>query len=126
MPELGRWIDQFQNPKLVTFGGDHAYLAYAWEKVIMPRIPPPFGHIGIDLKGMMMAATGCSFEDTRQQRWRKAYPELTRLDLPHTHKALDDAREQAFLFDELQKKLDLQRRTLWFLENKSKRHQGLT
>jgi hypothetical protein len=57
--------------------------------------PSPFGFVCLDLKSYAMAKLGTQFRDTSKKtmpkEWFKGLP-------PHTHKAVDDAREQGLLF----------------------------
>jgi hypothetical protein len=54
----------------------------------------PFSHAALDLKSFAMALLGTDFRETAKRRMPKAWFG----DLPHTHKALDDALEQGILF----------------------------
>lgn len=57
----------------------------------------PFGHGAIDIKALYLGRHLDDVDrwaDTSRLHMRERYP----VDLPHTHTALDDAREQAVLF----------------------------
>ena len=54
----------------------------------------PFSFSALDIKTFAMAALGTSFRDTTKKRMPKQWFD----DLPHTHRALDDAIEQGALF----------------------------
>lgn len=54
----------------------------------------PFGFAGLDIKSYAMALSGLAFRDTTR-RW---LPSRLFDDMPHTHVALDDAKEQGTLF----------------------------
>ena len=54
----------------------------------------PFGIGGIDIKSFYMGMSGCLWEDTRSSH----IPAKFKGRLPHTHNALDDAKEQAEMF----------------------------
>ena len=54
----------------------------------------PFGIGGIDIKSFYMGMSGCSWEDTRSSH----IPAKFKGRSPHTHNALDDAKEQAEMF----------------------------
>lgn len=58
----------------------------------------PFGHSAIDMKSFYMGRYRTGWRDTTKSRIAKTYPHLTSGIGPHTHNALDDAREQAKLF----------------------------
>ena len=54
----------------------------------------PFSHSALDMKTLAMALLKCPYRDaTKRQMPRRWFD-----DLPHTHKALDDAIEQGALF----------------------------
>ena len=55
----------------------------------------PFGWVALDIKTFAMAMLGTDFHDTVKSRMP---PRWFDADLPHTHKALDDAIEQGALF----------------------------
>lgn len=58
----------------------------------------PFGVTGggIDLRSFWMGRTGCEWTDSRKDRIKQ---ELNVQGFPHTHNALDDARELAAVFE---------------------------
>src|SRR5947209_16376309 len=55
----------------------------------------PFGIGGIDIKSFYMGMSGCSWEDTRSSQ----IPATFKGPSHHTHNALDDAKEQAEMFE---------------------------
>lgn len=55
----------------------------------------PFGIGGIDIKSYYMGIAGCAWEDTRSSRIPAEFKGNSR----HTHNALDDAVEQAEMFE---------------------------
>jgi hypothetical protein len=57
----------------------------------------PFGINGIDMKSYFMGMDSCKWRDAAKRRMRRR----TGVKLPHTHNALDDAREQAAIFGQL-------------------------
>lgn len=57
----------------------------------------PFGIGGIDIKAFYMGMSGCSWEDTRSSH----IPAKFKGGSPHTHNALDDAKEQAEMFERM-------------------------
>lgn len=63
----------------------------------------PFSISGLDLKAYYMGMMGESWTNTSKRKITKQFPTT----LPHTHNALDDAREQAQLFEKM---LEHQRR----------------
>jgi hypothetical protein len=54
----------------------------------------PFSFSALDIKTFAMATLGTSYRETAKKRMPKHWFD----DLPHTHKALDDAIEQGALF----------------------------
>jgi DNA polymerase III epsilon subunit-like protein len=58
----------------------------------------PFGIGGIDIKSYYMGLSGGSWQDTRSSRIPKAFKDSARR---HTHNALDDAIEQADMFQRM-------------------------
>jgi ribonuclease T len=60
----------------------------------------PFGFGGIDIKSYYMGMTGCAWEDTRSSRIDSKLKGSS----PHTHNALDDAVEQAQMFQRMMNK----------------------
>jgi hypothetical protein len=54
----------------------------------------PFSHAALDMKSFAMALLGTDFRGTAKRTMPKEWFE----DMPHTHKALDDAIEQGALF----------------------------
>jgi hypothetical protein len=61
----------------------------------------PFGIGSIDIKSYYMGGSGCTWEDTRSIR---IPAEFKGSSLRHTHDALDDAMEQAELFQRIREK----------------------
>jgi hypothetical protein len=54
----------------------------------------PFGHSALDIKTYTMALLGTAYYDATKRNMPKAWFDP----LPHTHIALDDAKEQGALF----------------------------
>jgi hypothetical protein len=54
----------------------------------------PFSHSALDMKTLAMALMKCDYRDSTKRRMPHRWFD----DLPHTHKALDDAIEQGALF----------------------------
>ena len=61
----------------------------------------PFGIGGIDIKSYYMGLSGVAWEDTRSSRIPKEFKDSSR---QHTHNALDDAIEQAGIFQRMRQK----------------------
>ena len=61
----------------------------------------PFGHSSLDVKSFYLGRCGGTWAGTAKRSIAKQHPELLEGLGPHTHHALDDAREQAELFRRL-------------------------
>ena len=59
----------------------------------------PFGISGLDIKAYFMGKHNISWSETVKKKVSSLYPSKT----PHTHNALDDAIEQAEIFDKMLK-----------------------
>jgi hypothetical protein len=57
----------------------------------------PFGHSALDMKSLYMGKYGTDWRDTSKRAIARTRPQLLEGLGPHTHNALDDAREQAEL-----------------------------
>jgi DNA polymerase III epsilon subunit-like protein len=97
MERLAAWLERVvppgSRPVFVGFNApfDWMFVAdYAWRHLGRN----PFGISALDLKALYMGRhldTVEHWADTSKHHVRRRYP----VDLPHTHRALDDAREQA-------------------------------
>lgn len=58
----------------------------------------PFGHSSLDIKSYYMGRFATAWGDTAKGKIARQRPELLKDLGPHTHNALDDAKEQAELF----------------------------
>ncbi|MGC2236399.1 MAG: 3'-5' exonuclease [Pyrinomonadaceae bacterium] len=61
----------------------------------------PFGFGGVDIKSFYMGLSGCSWKDSRSSR----IPDDFKGQAAHTHNALDDALEQAGMFEKMLTKI---------------------
>lgn len=61
----------------------------------------PFGFGGVDIKSFYMGISGCSWKDSRSSR----IPDKFKGKSIHTHNALDDALEQAEMFEKMLDKI---------------------
>jgi len=97
MVELAAWLERVvpagARPVFVGFNApfDWMFVAdYSWRHLGRN----PFGMSALDLKALYLGrhlGEGTTWADTSSDQVRARYP----VDLPHTHGALDDAREQA-------------------------------
>ena len=103
MYELNRWLKQFNRPVFVGFpvAFDFAFVHWYWWYVIKQE--PPFSHSGLDGKTLAMLLLKSGYREAGKRLLKKAIPK--RSDLPHTHFGLDDAREQAVLFEQIMERL---------------------
>lgn len=58
----------------------------------------PFGHSSLDIKSFYMGRYGTTWAETGKRHIARRHPQLLAGLGPHTHHALDDAREQGELF----------------------------
>lgn len=105
MYEFRVWLEQFKAPVLIshpiTF--DFSFINYYWWYVF--RSEPPFGWGGCDIKTLGMTVMKSKFRASTKRVMAKKLPECFQRGMPHTHRGVDDAREQAFLFTKLMEKL---------------------
>ncbi|MFJ9839831.1 exonuclease [Kitasatospora sp. NPDC101155] len=103
--EFGRWVERVRTgpqgrryrPVMVAYPAVYDWQFLYWYLMRFTGASP-FGHSGcLDLKTLYAARAGVPFAGIGK---RSMPPELLP-DLPHTHHALDDAREQAVLFANL-------------------------
>lgn len=108
MRECGAWVSARANgrtPVLVAYplGFDWSFLHYYFTIFAGES---PFGHSrGFDLKTAVALESGVPVGGAGRSR----LPEGLRSDRPHTHKALDDAREQAEILARLFQRRDARR-----------------
>jgi hypothetical protein len=100
MRELTEWISEVaagRKPVFVGFNATFDWMFVHWYLVHFVGANP-FGISGLDIKAYYMAALGKTrWSDTAKKNIEVQF----RSTLPHTHNALDDAREQAELFAKL-------------------------
>lgn len=98
------WVSQFRRPIITAFptSFDFPFLKYYWNKWITTN-NPPFSHGAMDIKSYAAGVLGVPYWKTTKKELKKKFPSGFRADLRHTHRALDDAREQAYLIEQLMK-----------------------
>lgn len=97
MRKFEKWLSQFYHPTFVGFPVvfDYGWINYAFRTERENR--NPFGINGIDIKTYYMAKFNCEYSETTKKKMsiKSSYK--------HTHNALDDAIEQADIFNQLRK-----------------------
>ncbi len=94
MARYRRWLaDLSGTPVFVAYPAtfDFAFVSYYLMRFSGDN---PFGFAGLDIRSYAMALSGLAFSETT----RRQLPARLFDDLPHTHIALDDAKEQGTLF----------------------------
>jgi DNA polymerase III alpha subunit (gram-positive type) len=98
---FGQWIRTFPGrPVLVAYPAGFDFMWTQWYLVNFTA-RSPFRDSAIDIKTLAMLKLGTAYSQVQKH----ALPPEWTEGLPHTHIALDDAREQAALFRELMKYL---------------------
>lgn len=101
MARFEKWIIQVSDggrPVFVAFNATFDWMFVHWYFVtFLGR--NPFGVSGLDIKAYAMGKHRLEWGETVKKNIKKLYP----TNQPHTHNALDDAREQAELFGEMLK-----------------------
>ncbi len=102
MREFAEWLDEVcgtRRPVFVAFNATFDWMWMHWYFIkYLGR--DPFGISGLDVKAYAMGALGYARWGQTVKR-ELARDARLRTGLPHTHHALDDAREQAALFAKL-------------------------
>ena len=91
------WIEQIRENRQPVFAAfnatfDWSFVNWYFQTYLQHN---PFGYAGLDIKSYYMGLKGCSWADTRLSRIAKEYKTIS----PHTHNALDDAIQQAEMFE---------------------------
>lgn len=99
---LEQWIIHVSDggrPVFVAFNATFDWMFVHWYFVTyLGR--DPFGISGLDIKAYAMGKHRLTWGETVKKNVKKLYP----TNQPHTHNALDDAREQAELFAQMLKR----------------------
>jgi DNA polymerase III epsilon subunit-like protein len=99
MRKFGDWIGGIAEGRVPIFIGFN--LGFDWSFVnyyfIIYAGSNPFGVSGIDAESVWLGKTGCDWSDTSMTKIKRAL----HLDIAHTHNALDDAKEQAVIFERM-------------------------
>ncbi len=94
MPEYVKWLKALPG-KPVFVGYPAAYdFRFVYWYLIRFAGESPFSHSALDIKSYAMAVLGTGYRQTSKKTMQAAWFDK----LPHTHVALDDAKEQGALF----------------------------
>ena len=100
MEKFAEWVNKHQRPVFVGFplAFDMAFVHQYFLKYLGND---PFGRTsaGLDMKTYAMAKLDCDMRDTTKKKLK----EIFTWEGTHSHNALDDAIEQAYLFEEIKK-----------------------
>ena len=94
MPEYLTWLKALTGtPIFVSYPAAFDFMFVQWYLVRFTG-ESPFAHAAIDIRTYAMALLGAGYQASGKRRMPKEWFD----DLPHTHVALDDAKEQGALF----------------------------
>ena len=96
------WIDTIAGDAKPVFVGFNATFDWAFVNFYFQEHlgENPFGIAGIDIKAFYMGLSGCAWEDTKSSKIPSELKGKSR----HTHNALDDAIEQAEMFQRMRER----------------------
>jgi ribonuclease T len=101
MHDFGDWVRAAcgidRNPVFVGFNAAFDWGFVNWYFMRYGNTLNPFGVSPLDIKSYYAGLSGCDWEDTRSSR----IPERFKPSRQHTHNALDDAIEQAEMFQRM-------------------------
>ena len=102
MMAFREWTDAIAgeaNPVFVGFNAtfDWAFINFYFQEYLREN---PFGIGGIAIKAFYMGLSGCAWEDTKSSKIPSKFKGKSR----HTHNALDDAIEQAEMFQRMRER----------------------
>ncbi|MBT9561227.1 MAG: exonuclease [Myxococcales bacterium] len=94
MPKYVAWLKALPGkPVFVGYPASYDFMFVYWYLIRFAG-ESPFSHSALDIKSYAMAVLGTGFRETSKKRMPAAWFDK----LPHTHVALDDAKEQGALF----------------------------
>jgi hypothetical protein len=94
MPEYLAWLKALPGkPVFVAYPASFDFMFVHWY-LIRFADESPFSHSALDIKTLTMAVLGTAFYDSTKRNMPKEWFDP----FPHTHVALDDAKEQGSLF----------------------------
>ena len=101
MARFEQWVQKVSQTSRPVFVGFNA--TFDWSFIHWYFIKflgrSPFGISGLDIKAYFMGRHQTSWRETNKKSVRTLYPSQTH----HTHNALDDAKEQAEIFEKMLK-----------------------
>lgn len=102
MQEFRSWIGQVSKKRIPVFVGFNAAFDWSFVNWYFHTYlgENPFGFAGLDIKSYYMGMARCTWADTRSSRIPAVFKgTISR----HTHHALDDALEQAKMFERMRR-----------------------
>lgn len=97
MRRFDTWVRQHPGlPVMVGYPATYDFMFVHWYLVRFTG-GSPFSHSALDLKTLGMQRLDCGFRKVNKRELRRRFP----TDLPHTHRAVDDAIEQGDLLFQL-------------------------
>ncbi|MGI0036676.1 MAG: 3'-5' exonuclease [Nitrososphaera sp.] len=99
MSRFAQWVGTVAAEKKPVFVGFNAGFDWSFVNYYFVRFlgKNPFGVSRIDIKSVWFGKKSCEWMQTYKKRIKRALA----LDIPHTHNALDDAKEQAIIFKKI-------------------------
>lgn len=99
MRNFAGWVEQAANRRKAVFVGFNAGFDWSFVNYYFVRFlgKNPFGVSCVDIKSVWMGQKNCEWAATSKAAIKRALG----INVPHTHNALDDAREQAAIFERM-------------------------
>lgn len=98
MKAYAQWLDALPGkPVFVGYPATYDFMFVYWYLMRFAG-RSPFSFAGLDIKTLAMVALRCEYREATKRRMPRSW---FRAGLPHTHQALDDAKEQGHLFLEV-------------------------
>ncbi|MGH9921215.1 MAG: 3'-5' exonuclease [Nitrososphaerales archaeon] len=99
MRKLSEWVKWSANGRKPVFVGfnlgfDWSFINYYFIRFVGEN---PFGISGLDIKSVWFGRNKCMWKDTSKTHIKRSL----QLNIEHTHNALDDAKEQAIIFEKI-------------------------
>jgi len=97
MARFAGWVEQVSGDQRPVFVGFNATFDWSFTHWYFMKFlgRDPFGISGLDIKAYYMGMQKVAWGETTKKRVRSFFPSTQK----HTHNALDDAREQAEIFE---------------------------